>query len=93
MHQNGGVSLDTFYSHPVEYSKYMGDFFTALARVSGAFIAIFAVWSAVMVVVRLFNQESFGGDLIAAIIAGIMAALLLSVRDEKPPSSEDRRQD
>ena len=60
----------------------MGNFFTAYARVSGAFLAIAAASFGVAVVVRLFNREPFGEMLIVAVIAGVMAALLLSIRDE-----------
>ena len=60
----------------------MGNFFTAYARVSGAFLAIVAAGFGISVVVRLFNREPFGEMLIVAVIAGIIAALLLSIRDE-----------
>ena len=66
----------------------MGDFFTTMARVSGAFTAIIAAWAAVQVPVHAFNQEPYGGDLLGAIFAGIMATVLLGVRDEEPPKSD-----
>lgn len=67
----------------------MGDFFTAYARVSGAFLAIVAVGFAVSVIVRLFNREPFGEVLLAGIFAGVMAVLLLSVRDEDSQNPQD----
>ena len=60
----------------------MGNFFTAYARVSGAFLAIVSAGFATSVIVRLFNQQPFGEALLVAVIAGTMAAVLLSVRDE-----------
>ena len=71
----------------------MGDFFTAYARVSGAFLAIVAAGFAISAIVRLLNQEPFGEALLVAVFAGIMAALLLSVRDENSQDSQGPRQD
>ncbi len=75
-----------------ETKQQVQELYAGVARFSGAVIAVVAVWFAVSVVVRLLNQEPFGGELLIAIFAGLMAAVLISARAEKPPNSPSRKQ-
>jgi len=70
-----------------ETKRQVQELYAGVARISGAIIAAVAVWFAISVVVRSLNQEPFGGELLIAIFAGFMAALLISARAEKPPSA------
>ena len=69
-----------------ETKRQVHELYAGVARFSGAVIGIVAAWFAVLVVIRVVNQEPFGGELLISIFMGAMAFVLLSARASKPPA-------
>ena len=72
-----------------ETKRQIGEFYAAVARLTGLSAAGFAIWSGVSVIRRFLNQESFVVELLTFVILGFMAALLLSAKSEYPSISND----
>jgi len=68
-----------------ETKRQIGEFYAAVARLTGYAAAILALWSGVSVVKRLLDHEPFGVELLTMVLLGLMAALLISARSEYPP--------
>jgi len=76
-----------------ETKRQVQEAYAGAARFSGTVIAIVAALFAVFAVKNMVSQEPFGGQLLGAVFLGLMAAVLITARAEKPSNSQSQNRD
>ena len=70
--------------------RQVNELYAGAARFSGAVVALVAAWFTILAVRDMLSGDPFGGELLGAVVLGLMATVLITARAEKPRKSHGR---